>query len=174
MGNDTGKSWVREIIVGITVAVGAGLILAWLGLGKNDSNSQPVNVDRNPQPVNVDRNPQPVVVIPPAPTESPDRTEVQSIDLSGTWMEPGGNVVQITQNGNRVTFRMPYLEAIMGMDTTQNGIVEASPDRRYLAYINASNGMTSAQFYLTQGGNRLEGWVSNGFTRSPAILIRSE
>jgi len=163
MGDDTGKSWAREIIVGIVVTVGAGVILAWLGLEKNGGDTKPVSVDSNPQPA---------VVISPVTTEPPARTEVQSIDLSGTWMEPGGNVVEITQNGNRVSLRMPYLEAMMGMDTTQTGTVQASPDRRYLAYLNASNGVMTAQLFLTQGGNRLEGWVSNGFSRIPAILIR--
>src|SRR5262245_20121483 len=105
MGDDTGKSWAREIIVGIVVTVGAGVILAWLGLEKNGRDTQPVHVDSNPKPA---------VVISPVTTEPSARTEVQSIDLSGTWMEPGGNVVEITQNGNRVSLRMPYLEAMMG------------------------------------------------------------
>lgn len=173
MGDNTGKSWVREILVGIIVAVGAAAIVAWLGLEKNNRNTNPPPIDRSTNPAPVDRDTHPAPVTSPVTTTAPVPTEVQSIDLSGDWVEPGGNVVTITQNGNRVTLRMPYLEA-MGILTTQSGTVEPSSDRRYLAYVSASNGATTAQFNVTRDGNRLVGWVSNGFSKSPAILIRRE
>jgi hypothetical protein len=161
MAEDTGKSWQREIIVGVVVAVVSTAILTWLGLQKNDrGQSSPGGLFTPP-------------VLPAV--APPSKVTSKVIDLTGTWMEPGGNIVSITQQGIRVTLRMPYLEA-MGFHpalTTQSGTVEESPDQRYLAYISASNGTTTAQFYVTDGGNRLEGWVSNGFTKSPSVLIRS-
>jgi len=96
-----------------------------------------------------------------------------SISLSGTWTEPGGNVVSITHNGQQVTIRMVYLEQMIGpANATLHGSVAPSADPRYRAVITVANHVIRAQLYLTHDGNRMEGSVVNAYQTTPAVLLR--
>jgi hypothetical protein len=101
-------------------------------------------------------------------------TSPPPLDLTGRWVQPDGNVVLITQQGQQVTLRVPYLEA-MGQPpafTTAQGTVTPSPDPRYQAVLSVSNAGMTAQFYVNADGNHLEGTVHNGFQVTPWALTR--
>lgn len=95
-------------------------------------------------------------------------------NLNGSWVEPDGNAVTITHDGDRITMRMPMLNAL-GLDssvTTLHGTIEESTDRRYTATVNVSNSAMTARFNVTADGRRMEGTVNNGFASLPSVLLR--
>jgi hypothetical protein len=97
-----------------------------------------------------------------------------TVDLTGSWVEPDGNAVTITHDGDRITMRMPMLNAL-GLDssvTTLHGSIEESTDRRYAATVNVSNAAMTARFNVTADGRRMEGTVNNGFEALPSVLLR--
>jgi hypothetical protein len=152
MGKNGGsKPGAREIFVGIVVAVVSAIIISWLGLQDNWK-------QRDIEPV--------------VHTVPHEARPVELVNLSGTWREPGGNIVLITQNGSHLTLRMPYLEE-MGIPATQTGTLEGSPDHRYLAKVNVSNNSMRTELYVSLDGNRLEGRTSNAFSTLPVELFRN-
>ena len=91
-------------------------------------------------------------------------------DVFCEWMEPGGNIVSVTQQGNSVTMRFPLL-AQWGTPPTLTGTIQPSPDPGYLAVVHVASGQMSAQFHLVDA-NRMEGTVSYGGKSTPAVLFR--
>jgi hypothetical protein len=112
----------------------------------------------------------------PASPPSPVPPVPSAVDLTGNWTEPGGYRVSITQQGKQITMRMLSLEQLglpASMTTLTGTVEESSPGGQTLLRVTVFNqqGM-KAEFHVLDRGNRLEGTVWNGLTRTPAVLHR--
>jgi hypothetical protein len=138
----THSSMLPWILVGL-------MVLMWCSFGGLVVLGMLMSTEREPYP-------------PPPPPPTPD--------VSGNWMELGGNIVSVTQQGNSVTMQFPLL-AQWGTPPTLTGTIQPSSDPRSLAVVQVAYGRISAQFYLVDG-NRMEGTVRDGTKSTAAVLYR--
>lgn len=120
------------------------------------------------------------------PVESAEATDVDEpppprrdtvATIAGTWMEPGGGMVIINQEGHDITMRIPTVEQAglaMGIQPALTMLTGAIQRDDEGTQVTASNSLMQmrAQYRLSADGRRLDGMVTNQYGSLASILVK--